>query len=195
MESLQERDPNPKPICPTWWLRHSASIRAFLNNYAEDVIEALGTASAEFGTNVTFRATVMKCVSSASSILGLLAALPIIQCLEKFNRALQSSEVTISGMIESSGVVGRELQRLCSEECFKRIFDDVHEKAAKWHLDPLEICQRRIPDACDGEQLVQSTEEKFRSEYYKVLNSSATNLGHYFASSDIDTQNKLRQCC
>ncbi|XP_071847676.1 zinc finger MYM-type protein 1-like [Apostichopus japonicus] len=182
-----------KPICPTRWLTHSASIRAFLDNY-EDVIKALGTASAEFGTNVASRATgVMKCVSSVSCILGLLAALPIIQCLEKFNRALQSSKVTISGMIESAGVVGRELQRLRSEECFKSIFDDAHEKAAKWHLDPLEIRQRRIPAkyAGDGEQLVQSTEEKFRSEYYKVLDSAATNLDHYFASTDIDLQNKL----
>ena len=80
----------------------------------------------------------------AKCIFGLVASLPIIQVLEKFNRALQGQGVNISGMLEAAEVVKKELQMLRSEESFKELFEDA-KKAEKWNLDPLVICQQIIP--------------------------------------------------
>ena len=111
-----------KPICPTRWLTRSASIMAFLDNY-EGVMEALTVASRDYGKKAASRtAELRKCLASNKCILSLTAVLPIIQCLEKFNRAMQGSEVNISGMIEAAIQVKKELQRNCSEEIFRKHF-------------------------------------------------------------------------
>lgn len=87
-EDSEIRSPKQlKPICPTQWLTRSAAIKSLLDNYT-DVLEALKEASTEFGTNVSSRANgISKCLSSSKCVLGLISALPVIQCLEKFNRA------------------------------------------------------------------------------------------------------------
>ncbi|XP_077868257.1 zinc finger MYM-type protein 1-like [Saccoglossus kowalevskii] len=163
------------------------------HNY-EDVIKALRTASSEFGTNVASRATgLLKFLKSAKCILGLVAALPIIKCLENFNKALQGNTINISGMLEAAERVKNELQRLRSEETFREVFKDTEEKIEKWKLDPLVIRKHRIPSRYDtgGGESDLSIEGLYRSEYYKVLDSASVNMINYFTSTDIEEQQRL----
>ena len=178
-----------KPICPTRWLTRSASIMAFLDNY-EDVMEALTVASRDFGTKAASRAAgLRKCLESNKCILGLTAVLPIIQCLEKFNRALQGSGVNVSGMIEAADKVKKELQRNRSEKVFKEHFVEAQKKGPI--LVRLRRHHSRYESADREEELSQTTEQIYRTEYFKVIDSAITNMDDYFTSTDLEEQGRL----
>ena len=75
-----------------------------LSNY-RDILTALEEAAAEFGSSTASRANGLHSrFSSGITLLGLLAIQPILQCLEAFNRRLQGSSVTVSGMMEVADI-------------------------------------------------------------------------------------------
>ncbi|XP_033639835.1 uncharacterized protein LOC117300216 [Asterias rubens] len=165
LHSADTDNPSPtrlKPICPTRWLTHSAAVKSVLQNF-EAVLDALHEAAEDFGANTSSRASGLhSCLSSGKCILGLFTALPVIQCLEHFNRALQGTDKTVSGMLD----------------------------AAECNLEPVTLPRKRkLPkrhdDGATQEYTANSAEELYRVDFFKVIDSAISNLKDYFTSTDL----------
>ncbi|XP_041362929.1 zinc finger MYM-type protein 1-like [Gigantopelta aegis] len=185
-----------KPICPTRWLTRASAVTTALHNYA-DVPDSLQEASAEFGTNTGSRANgIYTCLSSGKCILGLLASLPIINCLEALNKSLQGSGVNVSGMLESVKVVSGELKKLRSTEKFSDIYQAAKAKIAELDLTPLAVPrQRKRPKRLqqgNAEAFTTDTaEQMYRIQFFTAFDTAITNLQDYFVSSDLAKYQEL----
>ncbi|XP_068205181.1 uncharacterized protein [Palaemon carinicauda] len=132
-----------KPICPTRWLTRYAAVKAVLDNYP-DVLAALQEAAKELGSTTASRAAgLYKCLSSGECLLGLYGSLPLIQCLENFNKSLQGSKVTVSGMLEAAEVTIKSLQSLRCEHKFKRLFEEAEQKLHLCDLDAIPLPRKK----------------------------------------------------
>ena len=84
-----------KPICPTRWLTRFSAVKSVLNNYSH-VLDALQEATANFETSGAARANgIYSCLVNSKCVLGLHAAVPILEFLETLNRSLQGSSVQV----------------------------------------------------------------------------------------------------
>ena len=132
-----------KPICPKRWLTRSPAVEAACDNYG-DVPDVLATAAVEFGTNTASRASgLFTCLSYGKTVLGLMAAIPIIECLERLNKALQGNIVTVEGMLNSVQFVRKEPGNTRSEEYLSNILKDTERKISDLNLHELYVPRQR----------------------------------------------------
>ena len=102
------------PICPTRWLTRANDVRAVIQNFGS-ILDALEKASAEFGSNTGCRASGIRGnLATGKVLLGLHASLPLLQCMEGFNRALQAPAQTVVGMLQLGESVKEQIQHLRS---------------------------------------------------------------------------------
>ncbi|XP_041351026.1 zinc finger MYM-type protein 1-like [Gigantopelta aegis] len=185
-----------KPICPTRWLTRASAVTTALHNYA-DVLDSLQEASAEFGTNTGSRANgIYTCLSSGKCILGLLASLPIINCLEALNKSLQGSGINVSGMLESVKVVSGELKKLRSIKKFSDIYQAAKAKIAELDLTPLAVPRqrkrhKRLQQGNAEAFNTDTAEQMYRIQFFTVIDTAITNLQDYFVSSDLAKYQEL----
>ncbi|XP_068225569.1 zinc finger MYM-type protein 1-like [Palaemon carinicauda] len=181
-----------KPICPTRWLIRYAAVKAVLDNYP-DVLAALQEAAKELGSTTASRAAgLYKCLSSGECLLGLYGSLPLIQCLENFNKSLQGSKVTVSGMLEAAEVTIKSLQSLRCEHKFKRLFEEAEQKLHLCDLDAIPLPRKKkIPKRLDqglgfaSNYCHDSAEEFYRVEFFSVIDAAVLNIKEYFTSTDL----------
>ena len=178
-----------KPICPTRWLTRTPAVKSVLDNY-DAVLDALQQASDDFGTNTASRARgIRSCLSSGKCVLGLFASLPVLQSMECFNKALQGSEVTVSGMLAAAKVTTEKLQSLRTDKKFREMFQQTQQRLDECKLDPVTLPRKRkLPVRLDEgthEYTPSSAEEVYRVEYFKVIDSALENLKEYFTSTDL----------
>ena len=178
-----------KPICPTRWLTRAPAVKSVLDNY-DAVLDALQQASDDFGTNTASRARgIRSCLSSGKCVLGLFASLPVLQSMECFNKALQGSEVTVSGMLAAAKVTTEKLQSLRTDKKFREMFQQTQQRLDECKLDPVTLPRKRkLPVRLDEgthEYTPSSAEEVYRVEYFKVIDSALENLKEYFTSTDL----------
>ena len=141
-------------------------MKSILDNY-EAVLDALQQASDDFGTNTASRANgIRSCLSSGKCVLGLFASLPVLQSLEYLNKALQGSQVTVSGMLTAAKVTAQNLQSLRTDQTFKEVFEAAQQKLQQCQLDPVTLPRKRkLPKRLDGgtqEYTANSAEEVYR---------------------------------
>ena len=193
LHSADTDNPSPtrlKPICPTRWLTHSAAVKSVLQNF-EAVLDALHEAAEDFGTNTSSRASGLhSCLSSGKCILGLFTALPVIQCLEHFNRALQGTDKTVSGMLDAAEVTRRNLLTLRCDQQFREVFEATEQLLIQCNLEPVTLPRKRkLPkrhdDGATQEYTANSAEELCRVDFFKVIDSAISNLKDYFTSTDL----------
>ncbi|XP_068213662.1 zinc finger MYM-type protein 1-like [Palaemon carinicauda] len=181
-----------KPICPTRWLTRYAAVKAVLDNYP-DVLAALQEAAKELGSTTASRAAgLYKCLSSGQCLLGLYGSLPLIQCLKNFNKSLQGSKVTVSGMLEAAEVTIKSLQSLRCEHKFKRLFEEAEQKLHLCDLDAIPLPRKKkIPKRLDqglgfaSNYCHDSAEEFYRVEFFSVIDAAVLNIREYFTSTDL----------
>jgi hypothetical protein len=167
-----------------------------LSNY-KAILEALGDAAAEFGSNTATRANSLHSTfSSGKTILGLLAIQPILQCLEAFNRGLQGSSVTVSGMFEMADVTRTGLNSLRNEDRFREIFQSAQNRIDDYDLTPFVLPRRRkiprkVGDGSAAHTSPETPQDLFRVEFFKVIDSAVMNLDEGFQSTDLDKYNLL----
>ncbi|XP_033638564.1 uncharacterized protein LOC117299214 [Asterias rubens] len=193
LHSADTDNPSPtrlKPICPTRWLTHSAAVKSVLQNF-EAVLDALHEAAEDFGTNTSSRASGLhSCLSSGKCILGLFTALSVIQCLEHFNRALQGTDKTVSGMLDAAEVTRRNLLTLRCDQQFREVFEATEQLLIQCNLEPVTLPRKRkLPkrhdDGATQEYTANSAEELCRVDFFKVIDSAISNLKDYFTSTDL----------
>ena len=109
--------------------------------------------------------------------------------MENLNKMLQSSTTTVGGMIEAVDVCIQSLNSLRNPDKFKEIFDLTEEFIESNDLDDIPVeRQRKIPKRIDqgaDNHRFASPEEKYRVEYYSVMDSTMQLLKQYFDSPDI----------
>ena len=179
-----------KPICPTRWLTRSIAVKTVLQDYNR-LLSSLKIAADNFGTTTASRANSLhNCLESPNIILGLLIARPIIDLMECLNKSLQSSKVTISGMLEMVSMTKTELLRLRSEEKFDEIMSCCEEMCSNLELEQLSMPRiRKIPKKFDDNVRTthqpQTVTDYFRPEFFKIIDSCIGRLDEYFTSNDI----------
>lgn len=185
-----------KPICPTRWLTRSSAVMSVLSNY-QDILVALEEAAAEFGSSTASRANGLHSrFSSGVTLIGLLAIQPILQCLEAFNRGLQGSSVTVSGMMEVANVTRSVLSSLRNDERFGEIFQSAQSRINEFDLTPLALPRRRkIPRRLDDGSAANTSpgtpEDLFRVQFFQVIDSALMHLDEEFQSTDLVKYNML----
>lgn len=179
-----------KPICPTRWLTRYPAVKSVLDNYS-NVLDALHDAARELGSTTASRATgLYKCLSSGECVLGLYVSLPLIHCLENFNRALQGKNMTVSGMLEAAEVTMQSLQSLRCDHKFKEMFDAAEQKLQQCDLEAVPLPRKRkIPKRRDygtaPEYSPYSAEELYRVDFFRVIDAAVSNIKEYFTSTDL----------
>ena len=94
-----------------------------------NVLDVLETAAAEFWTDTASRASgVFTCSCNGETVLGLMAAMPIIECLERLNKALQGNNVTVEEMLIWVQFFRNELENNRSEEYLSNILKGYRKK-------------------------------------------------------------------
>jgi hypothetical protein len=94
-----------KPLCPTRWLCRVTSVNAVLNQY-EAVLSSLEEMSSKAnGETSTKAAGLLDQFRKGATVLALKICNHVFGPLEEFNKSLQSSSGTVSGMMESAKIV------------------------------------------------------------------------------------------
>ena len=92
--------------------------------------------AANFETSGATRANgIYSCLVNSKCVLGLHAAVPILELLETLNRSLQGSSVQVDGMIESVRLVKTELLKIRTSETFSEIFNKAHMTSVSLGLE------------------------------------------------------------
>ena len=196
--SCDADSPSPsrlKPIFPTRWLTRLSAVVAVLSNY-EAILQSLEKAAVEFDTNTGTRANNLhSSFESGKTLLGLLAAQPILQAMKAFNRGLQGSTVTVSGMLQAADVTRNGLTSLRNDDSFSEIFDAAQKGVRDYRLTTIDLPRRKkIPKRLDDgfENAFQATsKDLYRVQFFQAIDSAVMDLHERFHSSDLDQYNLL----
>ncbi|XP_068246556.1 zinc finger MYM-type protein 1-like [Palaemon carinicauda] len=128
------------------------------------------------------------------SLIGkaVLAGIVSAQGIENFNKSLQGSKVTVSGMLEAAEVTIKNLQSLRCEHKFKRLFEEAEQKLHLCDLDAIPLSRKKkIPKRLDqglgfaSNYCHDSAEEFYRVEFFSVIDAAVLNIKEYFTSTDL----------
>lgn len=187
-----------KPICPTRWLTRLPAVSSVLKNYAY-VLDALQTASAEFGSSTASKANGLhSCLSTSKCVLGLYSSSRILQLMETLNKSLQGTNVTVSGMLASVDLVKKELQGLQDDGKFEAIFREASDFAEELGMAPLQLPrQRKVPKRYQGDVADEFPSETvvdhFRKQFLAAIDKALTAIDKYFSSPDLQEYKLLSE--
>ena len=209
---------NVKPICPTRWLTRTPAVEAVLKNYRQ-ILDTLSQFASNFGTTTATRANgIYRTLSSGSTILGMmlsckiqtlckifklflfvlgmLSALPLLRCLERLNRSLQSKTTTVSGMMDAVSMCAKEIEIIRQPEEFHNIFEDAELRIVELQLSEITMPRlhrtpKRLTHGEAQEHQPSCSEEHYRAQYFSAVDSAAILLTEYFKSTDIEEYRKL----
>jgi hypothetical protein len=173
--------PALKPLCPTRWLMRTPAISSAIENY-EAVLDSLQEGcSAQKDTRAV---TLIDRCQKASTLLGLHMALSVFGPLEQVNRVLQSTSISVSGMLEAVEVVKEELLKLRTNDNFLSLFLLVQGKADEMDLDPLTLPrQRKPPKRFTGPSeahIYEDAQHFFRAQYFQFIDATVVQLSDRF---------------
>ena len=180
-----------KPLCPTRWLSRCAAIKPVLSGYGH-VLKSLEAAAEELAAETATKANgLLKRFQDASTLLGLQMTMQVLPLLESLNKSLQSTSMTVSGMIDAVECVKDELKRRRSEEEFKVLLARVNDSIEELELEPLRVPrQKKVPARFTGSDAAHhatSVEDYFRPKYYEFIDHAVQQLETRFSSDDMKT--------
>jgi len=168
-----------KPICPTRWLCRVRSVTAVLNQY-EAVLCSLEETSSGNGEVATKAGGLLDRFRKGVAVLGLRVALQIFGPLEELNRLLQSTSITVSGMLEAAKLVEGQLTQLRTAEMFDKIYGDVSTMIEQHDIYPVTLPrQRRPPGRFTGQAeayRAQTAQEYFRAAFFACIDTAVNQL-------------------
>ena len=140
-----------KPLCPTRWLVRIPAINATLDQYAL-ILKTLDEAQTSCSPEVSARASGLHArFQDPKTLLSLIMAQAILGPLESLNRALQSTAMTVAGMLEAARTVKKRLIDLRHDDKFTQLLSVVERRIAELHLSPLKVPrERKLPARFSG---------------------------------------------
>ena len=110
--------------------------------------------------------------------------------MEGLNKALQSRTATTASLLVSVETSIGSLKSLRTEEKFHDIFSEAERLIELYNMDNITLGrQRKIPRRLDeGSENFQfeTAEDKYRIEFYNVIDTAIEQLKEYFNSTDIN---------
>lgn len=184
-----------KPLCPTRWLSRCAAIKPVLSGYGH-VLESLEAAREELAAETATKASgLLKRFQDASTLLGLQMAMQVLPLLESLNKSLQSTSMTVSGMMDAVECVKDELKRRRSDGEFNVLLARLNDSIEELELEPLRVPrQKKVPARFTGigaAHQATSVEEYFRPMYYEFIDHAVQQLETRFSSDDMKTYGSM----
>jgi hypothetical protein len=171
---------NIKPLCPTRWLVRVAAINATLDQYTA-LMTSLEEAKANCSPEVSARAFGLYArFQDPTTLLGLNMAQIVLSPLESLNRSLQSTTMTIAGMLEAAKTVKQQLVDMRLDEKFTLLLSKVEQQLTAFSLGPLVVPRERKPTARFSGPAeafhTKSVETHYRIEYFKLIDVAIQQL-------------------
>lgn len=168
-----------KPLCPTRWLVRVQAIQAAVEQY-KIILNTLEVESVS-SDQISVRASgLLDKFQDGATLMCLIIAGHVLGPLECLNRALQSSTMTVPGMLESTKAVKTHLISLRNDKEFDDIITDVELKVKELDLEPLTLPRRKnLPKRLSGPAEAYNPAtvvEHFRIEYFKMLDATIQQL-------------------
>ena len=134
-----------KPICPTRLLCRVRSMASVIDQY-EAVLSSLENLSTTgCGATATKATGLLSSFRNTVTILGLQSAIKIFGPLEELIRSLQSSLVTLSGLLQAVENVKTALRSLRTDDVFHEVVEEVRSICERHEIDPLAQPRMRQP--------------------------------------------------
>ena len=99
------------------------------------------------------------------------ASLPVIQCLEQFNKALEGSDVPVSGIIAAAEVTTQNLKSLRCDQGFKEVFEATQQILEQFQLERVTLpfkrkLRKKLDAGATPEYTANSAEELCDRVYF-----------------------------
>ena len=169
-----------KPLCPTRWLVRVPAINATLKQY-QLILQTLDEAKANCRPEVSAKASgLLDRFQAGSTLLCLNMAEVVLAPLECLNRSLQSTAMTVAGMLKAAEAVRNELQNMRSDDNFGDLLAKVEKLITEMDLNPLVIPRPRKPPTrfsgpAEGFR-ASSVDEHYRVEFFTLIDVAVQQL-------------------
>ena len=116
-----------KPLCSTRWLVRVAAIDATLHQY-QLILQTLDQAKDNCSPEVSSKASgLLDRFQAGSTLLCLNMAQVVLAPLECLNRSLQSTAMTVAGMLKAAETVKNQLQQMRANDNFGDLLSKVEK--------------------------------------------------------------------
>ncbi|KAJ8886031.1 hypothetical protein PR048_012237 [Dryococelus australis] len=172
------------PLCPTWCVRVK-SLKRYKQQYLnfqitlQAILDDPGAIPPE--KNATITGYIGK-LNTFGSMFYLIVSIEVFCPCEQLARALQNSQITATGAQQAAYLLISRIATLRSDKEFDRLFDEAFVAADRLTLDHLtEPKNRKSPlrlEQMNNTSLTAklSAKDKFRKEYFEVLDLLSTRL-------------------
>jgi len=109
---------NIKPMCPTRWFVRTPAVKATLQQYQFMLQDAQLTCSSDVSVRAASTVNFVMCFTMAQHV---------IEPLESLNKSLQSTKMTVAGMLESAKTARSPLQSLQKDGKYGEIFNEAEQ--------------------------------------------------------------------
>jgi hypothetical protein len=198
-ESFDDNTPaiSLQALCPTRWCVRYSAISRILDHY-QNVERTLLTIKSEKSNHGDVKARAAglhkQCIQSKIYFALLVCKRLFGEC-EECARMLQGSNVTAKAVNEAINVLLKSLERMRSESLFNEILTEVRKKSSHLNLqNPLPKRFTKTPGALrhDGKSIADEEacwtyEDKWRRNYYEVLDLVTAELKRRFDQKHINT--------
>jgi len=169
-----------KPLCPTRWLVRVPAINATLQQY-QLILRTLDEAKANCRPEVSAKASgLLDRFQAGSTLLCLNMAQVVLAPLECLNRSLQSTAMTVAGMLKAAEAVKNKLQKMRADDNFGDLLAKVEKLITEMDLNPLVLPRRRKPPtrfSGPAEEFhASSVDEHYRVEFFKLIDVAVQQL-------------------
>ena len=169
-----------KPLCPTRWLVRVPAINATLQQY-QLILRTLDEAKANCRPEVSAKVSgLLDRFQAGSTLLCLNMAQVVLAPLEYLNRSLQSTAMTVAGMLKAAEAVKNKLQKMRADDNFGDLLAKVEKLITEMDLNSLVLPRRRKPPtrfSGPAEEFhASSVDEHYRVEFFKLIDVAVQQL-------------------
>ena len=167
-----------RPLCPTRWTVRGRSVSALLDQLGA-VIKTLEE------DRKTQAASMATALSSGTTVYGLVAALRVLNMMEKCNRLCQRRDVTVSHALTAIRTVISDLE-FEREEGWKSVETRAEELISEHELQPVQLPRKKVSRRLDtGPEGYRPTSvtEYLRVEYRKTIDAAQQRMRELFLES------------
>ena len=121
---------------------------------------------------------------------------PVLKVMEGLNKALQSRNATTGGMLASMESAINSLNCLKSNEKFHELYTEAESIIDRHGLEEITLGRpRKVPRRYDGGmnsiKCYETAEEKYRAEFFEVIDKAIEQFKYYTDSSDLNDYKTL----
>ena len=179
-----EQMPSLRNLCPTrWTVRHSA-INSILLNY-EVLLRTLETVEVGHDEYAAKAHGLHMRMESFDTYFGLKLAYTVYSAAEQFFVNLQVKNITVQEAIRGAKLLVSHLKSLRTEAHFDTFYEQILVQSATLTEEPQLPRYRKLPEEGDHPHRYVSPKDKYRHDYFEILELAAGEIERRFEQPDI----------